>query len=302
MDLNALESFHLVVAHGGIGRASRASGRPKATLSRRVMELEESLGVRLLNRGSRTLRLTEEGETLRLRTKGLMTEIGEAGEAIRGGLSRPRGRLRVCSPSLFSQVYLGRLAADFYKQCPDVELEVVADDRTVDPVEDGHDVVIRVNPAVDDRLVGRCFHRDQLGVAAPPSMRHPSAGRRGKDEVSIPAIVTSTCDDPELWIVEDGRKTLRLRPEPVLRLSTKWMARDAMLAGGGAALLPRSMLADDLAVGRANWWGDVAGGQVQLWALHSSGRLISRKVGAFVEFLCAAFTPHPSRSVGATAG
>ena len=95
MNLEALSAFNLVAAHGGFGRASRVTGRPKATLSRRVAELELSLGVRLIERGSKSLRLTDEGRALHERTDGLLSEIVEAGEAVVLGASTPRGRLRV---------------------------------------------------------------------------------------------------------------------------------------------------------------------------------------------------------------
>ena len=94
MDLQALSDFNLVAAHGGFGRASRASGLPKATLSRRISKLEQSLGVRLIERGSRSLRLTDEGRALREPTDGLLSEIAEAGEAVALGASTLRGRLR----------------------------------------------------------------------------------------------------------------------------------------------------------------------------------------------------------------
>jgi DNA-binding transcriptional LysR family regulator len=100
MDLAALIDFNLVAAHGGFGRASRATERPKATLSRRVAELESSLGVRLFERGSRSLQLTEEGRTLHAHTRALSNEITEACEAVRGRLAGPRGRLR--PPRLFN--------------------------------------------------------------------------------------------------------------------------------------------------------------------------------------------------------
>src|SRR5690242_20931244 len=80
MDLPALVVFNLVATHGGFGRASRASGKPKATLSRKVSELEASLGVRLIDRGSRTLRLTDEGRALHERTIGPLAEIGDRSE------------------------------------------------------------------------------------------------------------------------------------------------------------------------------------------------------------------------------
>ena len=282
MDLLALADFNLVASHGGFGRASRASGRPKATLSRRVMELEESLGVRLLERGQRTLRLTEEGSTLYARTEGLLSEVAEVGAAIAGGLTRPRGRLRVSAPLLFAHLALGRIAADFIAAYPEVRLEVTADDRFVDLVEEGYDVVIRVNPSPDQDLVGRCFVRDQLLIVAPASLARPLPG---SEPVPVRAVVLSIAPDATLWQGSDG---LNLRPDPVLRLSSLVMVHDAVCAGAGAALLPPSIVKDDLASGRLVSWGK-SDRIVAMWALHTSRRLASSKVQAFVQFLCEAF-------------
>src|ERR1700747_3317844 len=99
MDLLAIADFNLVAAHGGVGRASRAAGRPKATLSRRVAELEESLGGRPFERGKRDLRLTEEGRALHERTAALLAEMAQVTEDIGSGTKKPRGRLRVSAPS-----------------------------------------------------------------------------------------------------------------------------------------------------------------------------------------------------------
>lgn len=283
MDLMALADFNLVASHGGFGRAARASGRPKATLSRRVMELEESLGVRLLERGQRSLRLTEEGATLHARTEGLLGEVAEIGEAIAGGLARPHGNLRVSAPLLFAHVALGRVAAGFIQAYPDVRLEIVADDRRIDPVEEGFDVVIRVNPKPDETLVGRCFLQDQPLIVAPPTLARPP---RGADPAPVPAVLLSTIPEPDLWHCADGQT---LRPAPALRLSSLVMVHDAVRAGAGAAVLPPSIVKDDLAAGRLVSWG-ASDQPVALWALHTSRRLASRKIQAFVEFLCEAFT------------
>ena len=113
MDLNGLGDFTLVATHGGLGKASRASGKSKATLSRHIAELEEQLGVRLIERSARGLKLTEAGETLVARTEGPIQEVTEAMTAAREGLATPRGRLRVASPLLFSQLAMGRICAEF---------------------------------------------------------------------------------------------------------------------------------------------------------------------------------------------
>src|SRR5687767_15859588 len=125
MDLNALADFALVAMNGGLGRSSRASGKSKATLSRRIADLEEELGVRLIERSARGLKLTEAGQGLMARTEGPMLEVAEAMTATREGLSAPRGRLRVAAPALFSQLAMGRISAEFCAAYPDVTFEVM---------------------------------------------------------------------------------------------------------------------------------------------------------------------------------
>jgi DNA-binding transcriptional LysR family regulator len=282
MDMNALADFALVATHGGLGKASRASGKPKATLSRRIADLEEQLGVRLIERGARGLKLTEAGEMLMARTEGPMHEVAEAMTAAREGLSAPRGRLRIASPVLFSQLAMGRLCAGFCATYPEVTIELVAEDRIVDLVEEQFDVAIRINPSPDSSLVGRCFARDRLAVVAAPSIPMPDSGMVR----TVPSIVPSNFE-PTNWIVDDGR--LVLQPIPRLRLSSFLMIRDAAVAGAGAALLPQSIAWDQLNRGELVQWGTVSGVEPALWVLHTSRRLPSPKVRAFVEFMCDQF-------------
>lgn len=280
MDLNALEDFQLIAAHGGFGKASRASGRSKATLSRRVADLEEALGIRLIERGARRLELTEAGRLLLDRTEGPMHEVAEAVAAARDSLAAPRGRLRVAAPLLFSQVALGRIAAGFLARYPDVQLEAVAEDRLVDLVDERFDVSIRINPDKDSTLVGRCFARDRMLLAAAPSVPMPADSG---GPFRVPAVVTPTYRDGDLWPVRNGQLTVE--PHAVLRLSSLLTVRDAVAAGAGAAMLPQSIIGGQLERGELVSWG-AAGAEVELWVLHTSRRLQSPKVRAFVEFMC----------------
>ncbi|MBM7047304.1 LysR family transcriptional regulator [Rhizobium lusitanum] len=298
MDLQALSDFNLVAAHGGFGRASRVTGRPKATLSRRVAELEQSLGVRLIERGSQSLRLTDEGRALHERTDGLLSEITEAGEAVVLGASTPKGRLRVSAPVVFAHVALGRIGARFALAYPEVQLEIVAEDRKVDPVEDGYDLIIRIDPAPDERLVGRRFLNDERLIVAPPGMRRPTRTTEG-EELAVKAVLLSASSQTAVWRLGSGTEPdVVLKPEPVLRLSSLLMVRDAVLAGAGVALLPKLLVADDIAAGRLAYWGTLSGPPVEIWALQSSRRLIGAKVRAFLDVLEKAFpervfTPAP---------
>jgi DNA-binding transcriptional LysR family regulator len=284
MDLNALDDFQLVAIHGGFGRASRASGRSKATLSRRVADLEEALGVRLIERGERSMKLTEAGQLLQARIEGPMREVGEAIAAARDGMEAPRGRLRITAPLLFSQVALGRLAAGFHAAYPEVQVEVVSVDRLTNLVEENFDVAIRINPHKDSVLVGRCFARDQLVLTAAPSLPKPE--RRGDEPLRVPAVVMPSYSDGDIWSVQDGG--LVVEPQPVLRLSSLLTVRDAVMAGAGAAMLPRSIISTLLEKGELVSWG-TASGETELWVLHTSRRLQSPKIRAFVEFMCSQY-------------
>jgi DNA-binding transcriptional LysR family regulator len=283
LDLHALSDFVLVATHGGIAQAARASGRPKASLSRRVMELEAHLGVRLLERGSRSVRLTEYGETLFSRTIGPLSEINETAELLRDGRAQPRGRLRINLPSVFGQLLLGRLAAGFAIAYPEVQLDVTMEDRKIDPLAEGYDVVVRVNPKPDSALVGRRFARDRLVMVAAPELAMPS----GEGE-TVPIVVRSLINSDAVWRLPEP-EGLDVPTRVVLTLPTFPTVRDAVLTGIGAARLPHMLVADDLAAGRLVSWGDAPGGEAELWALHTSSRLPSAKVKVFMTYLETAF-------------
>ncbi|MET3649020.1 LysR family transcriptional regulator [Phyllobacterium ifriqiyense] len=282
MDLVALADFNLVARHGGFGKAARASNRPKATLSRRVTELEAALELRLFERGARNLKLTEEGRALHERTAALLLELDETASAIASRAEKPRGRLRVSAPLLLSQTAMGKIAAGFALQYPEVKLEVTAEDRAVDMIEEGYDLVIRVNPSPDESLVGRAFLHDRLVVVARPDLPRPARDN------AAPGVVRGS-GDRQTWNVTTPKGPTKIKIEPVLVLSSLIMVRDAVRAGVGAARLPISLVTHDLNDGSLTHWGDIEGSDIALWALYPSRRLLSARVSAFLDYLKQAF-------------
>lgn len=288
MNLDDLSDFLLVAAHGGFAPASRASGRPKASLSRKVMDLEASLGVRLFERGARAIRLTEEGTLLLERTSGPMREISEAADVLRDGRTQPHGLLRISAPTLLGQLMMGRLAAQFTFACPDVQLAITLEDRQVDLVSEGYDLVIRVNPEPSSELVGRCFARDQVLLVSTPELKKRFARARPKFQRPLPVITRPSVAGQSNWSVS-GTVIKEIPVQTVLQLPLFTMIRDAALTGLGAARLPRLIVADDLAAGRLVSWGAASDQPSELWALHTSRRLPSAKVKAFMNFMEAEF-------------
>lgn len=281
MDLLALADFNDVARHGGVGRAARISGRPKATLSRRVRQLEDALGVRLFERGGHELRLTEEGRELQEQTQSLLEHIDEVGDTLKQGLRTPRGRLRISAPVLFGQRGLGRIAADYALAYPQVQLEVITEDRFVHPVDDDFDLIIRANPDPSTELAGRCFLRDVQVVVAAPSLARPSRQR----DVPVPVITLPRAPTEATWKLQRARSELSITTRSVLRLSSMAMIHDAVLAGVGAAAMPRSLVQANIDAGRLIDWGMLSGRQIEVWALYPSHRHLSARVSAFVKLL-----------------
>jgi DNA-binding transcriptional LysR family regulator len=178
---------------------------------------------------------------------------------------------------------MGKLAGEFAMKFPDVRLEVTTEDRAVDMVEEGYDLVIRVNPDPDETLVGRAFLRDRLVVVASPDLARPTDGS------AVPAVMRGTTSGTETWEMAGaaGRSTIAV--DPILGLSSMIMVRDAVRAGVGVARLPVSLVSHDLAAGRLAHWGDVEGPEIALWTLYPSRRLLSARVSAFLDHLRSAF-------------
>jgi DNA-binding transcriptional LysR family regulator len=284
LDLPGLADFIAVATYGGLNAAGRATEVPKATISRRVGELETALGTRLLERGGRRLRLTEEGQLLLDRAGPLLRELREIREEVSGRAGIPRGPLRISVPSLFARDRLGGFASGFVARYPEVALDIDIDDGFVDPVRDGYDLVVRVNPVADSGLVGKCFLRTDMVLAAPPEMPMPEGVGQ-----EIDAIVLSAQSGLTVWTVLGAEGEIRVVPRKVIQCSSMMVVHDAATSGAGAALLPLWLIEDDLQQGRLKLWGKMPNRQIEAWALHTSARLTSPKVRAFVDALVDAY-------------
>ena len=287
MNLDDLSDFVLVATNGGYTQASRVSGRPKASLSRKVMALEAALGVRLFERGARAIHLTEEGALLLERASGPLHEITEATQVLRDGRTKPNGRLRINVPTLFGQLLMGRLAAEFSMAYPEVRLSVTMEDRAVDLVREGYDLVIRVNPEPNSELVGRCFVRDQVLVVSTPVFK-AQFFKATSPAQPLPVVLRNSARSRTTWPIADGLNR-ELATQPVLELPTLSMVRDAVLTGIGAGKLPSLLVAEDIKAGRLVSWGPSSDQPSELWVLHASRRFASAKVNAFIRFLETAF-------------
>lgn len=186
---------------------------------------------------------------------------------------------------------MGKLAAGFALKYPDVRLEITTEDRVVDMIEEGYDLIIRVNPSSDENLIGRIVLRDRLVVVANPRLARPA------DNLPVAAVIRGSGDRGPVWNVRSAAGRSVITVEPVLSLSSLFMVRDAVRAGVGVARLPISLVERDLRDGTLVHWGDIDGPEVELWALYPSRRLLSARVSAFLDYLKEAFPTGTSQDL-----
>lgn len=169
-----LATLLALAEHGSFAAAGRALQRHPSVLSKRLSALEQRLGIRLVERTTRQLRFTDEGERLVTRLRHAMSLIAEAEQDAAQGAAQVRGRLRIALPAAMGRLWLSSMVSEFALAYPEVSLEVEYSERFVDLVAEGFDAAIRIGELADSRLVARklCDHRRILCAAPAYLQRH----------------------------------------------------------------------------------------------------------------------------------
>ncbi|AKJ04792.1 DNA-binding transcriptional LysR family regulator [Archangium gephyra] len=252
-DLNDLFFFTEVVAWGGFSQAARALRQPKSKLSRRVAQLEERLGVRLIERSSRRFRVTEVGQAFYEHCRNVMTEVQRAEEAVAATQGEPHGLVRFSCPLGMMEV-VSPLLADFLARHPRVNLQVVATNRRVDLIHERIDVALRVRTTLDSdaALILRTLGRSRRILVAGATLV-PRLGdiRDVARLASWPTLSASEEAGQDVWeLVGPEERTVSVRHEPRLMCGDFGALREAALAGQGVALLPEHTCAPALRSGQ----------------------------------------------------
>jgi len=244
-DLNDLYYFVQVVDHGGFTAAARATGMQKSKLSRRIQQLEERLGVRLLNRSSRRFSVTELGREYYERCVAMLVEAEAADQVIAQVQAEPRGIIRVSCPVALANFQFGALFARFLGAYPAVQLHLASTNRRVDVIAEGLDIAIRVRfpPLEPTDLVMRKLDTSTQCLVASPTFLAGRSISSPADLSHSPSITLGPPRRDYQWRLEhvDGQ-TANVTHQP--RLVTDDMAalRDAALVGVGVVQLPTMMV------------------------------------------------------------
>ncbi|HYF58145.1 MAG TPA: LysR family transcriptional regulator [Burkholderiaceae bacterium] len=253
-DLNDMVFFAEVVDRGGFAAAGRSLGVPKSRLSRRIADLEARLGVRLLQRTTRKLSLTEAGEIFHRHCAAVREEAEAADDAVARVRSEPRGTVRVTCPVTLAQTTLGPILPRFLAAHPQVRVEMQVTNRVVDLVQEGVDVALRVRASLDD---GGSLVVKGLGptlgvlVAAPELLRRLGEPSAPEDLRRLPTVAMSATDGRASWrLVGPRGETFELQHRPVLAADDLLVLKLAVVQGTGMCVLPDYMCADELRAGR----------------------------------------------------
>jgi DNA-binding transcriptional LysR family regulator len=254
LDLNDLKLFALVVEHGGYAAAERASGVPKSRLSRRIAQLEQDLGVRLIQRSTRKFAVTEVGQNVFRHAQAMLAQAQAAEEAVQLLSAEPRGIVRVSCPVSLSQRLLSRVVPGFLVEHPKVRLQVHVSNRRVDVIEEGFDVALRVRTRLDTdgELAMRRFGEfRELLVASPIYLaRH---GRPVDPAVLADHVTLSMSEDEarQVWELHGPNgETRKVEIKPRLMALDFPLLLESAMAGIGIALLPEAACVDAVRAGR----------------------------------------------------
>lgn len=285
IDLSALRGFRTVLREGSFSAAALAMRIPKSTLSKRVADLEAHLGVRLIERSTRTLRPTQEGEVLAARADRLLGEAEDIRRALGESGGTPRGHLRLAVPQVIGNLLIGPIAARFRALYPEVTLEIHFLDRSPDLLEEGFDGCIRFGPLEDSSQVARrLLHGQAMLVAAPDlpdleTLRHPS------DLTRFPLVGLATIWAAGLPLESDG-ETVTLPYNPPLRLGSHLAVRDAVVAGAGIAALPGLIARAEIAAGRlVRVLPDWSTPRKAIYFVYPSAQSVTARLRAFIDHL-----------------
>jgi DNA-binding transcriptional LysR family regulator len=253
-DLNDMRFFAEVVERGGFAAAGRALGLPKSRLSRRIAELESQLGVRLLQRTTRKLSLTQVGEIYLRHCVAMRDEADAAEQAVAQAQSEPRGTLRIACPVTLAQTTVGPLLPIFLARHPLVKIDMRVSNRVVDLVEEGIDVAFRVRPSLEDSgslVVKNLGTTRALLVASPAQLARQGRPERVEDLARLDTIAMSAADGRATWrLIGPGGAEFSFVHQPRYVADDLLTLQFAVGCGVGMCVLPDYMCRDDLKSGR----------------------------------------------------
>jgi DNA-binding transcriptional LysR family regulator len=291
-----MRAFTKVVEARGFAAAAREMGLSRSVVNKYVIDLENELGTQLLRRSTRRVGPTEAGTAFYERARAILSELDETFAAIAQLQEQPRGTLRINAPMSFGALHLAPLIGDFMARHPDVHVELVLNDRFVDPLEEGFDVTLRIaEPSVSTSLISKpiapirrvlCASPAYLGAHGEPN--DPQQLRRHR------CLHYGYQETGNQWKFNGPHGELSVAINCVMWCNNGESLKQVALRDQGIALLPTFIVGDALQLGALRTLlNDYQPSDIALSALYPRHRYLSAKTRLFVEFLAERFGGRP---------
>ena len=286
--LTRIRAFIDVVEAEGFSAAARRTGRSKALLSKYVRELEDDLGALLLNRTTRQFSLTEAGHTYYSTASDILKEIDNLADLVRESNQQLKGRLRISVPRTFVDADVGQSLIDFARENPNLALEIAADDRFVDLIEEGFDVAVRVTKLEDSGMIAKklsdfrshiCATRAFLDAHDP--LEHPS------DLTRVPFIIdTNTRTQNNIRFFNPDSTSFNVAVSGPIEVNSPHATLRAALSGIGIAVIPDFIARKSIESGElVTLFNDYIPTDRGIYAVYPHRRYLPAKVRIFVDYL-----------------
>lgn len=283
----SMRAFARVVELGGISPAARTLGLSPTMVAKHLAHLEDRTGARLLDRTTRSVRPTPAGQAYLERVTAILEAIEEAEDIAASDTSALRGTLRLTAPVEFGQEYLAPLVVEFMGQHPEVAVVADFSNRTVDLVQEGFDLAIRIASSLDTALVGRRLASSRFFVVASRECLDRVGRPEAPEDLARRPALSFASPAPRLdwpWRRGDARGAVRVTPQ-LLSTSSETL-RQAAIAGAGFSWLPSFVCGRDIQEGRLipvledHDWGSLG-----LYALYPHRRFVPSRLRLFIDFV-----------------
>lgn len=291
--LHAVKVFREVAHQGSLSAASRRLGMSPATVSRHVTALEQELKATLFHRSSRQMSLTEAGRTYKSLIDPIVTQVEEAGLAVEGLQSKPRGILRVHSRMMVGQQYVVPLLPKFLTRYPKVDIELTMSNFPVDIVEKGVDLDIRIGRLSDSTLHARKIATSRRVVVVSPAFlaRHGKALREPADLANVSCLTYRLSMGSVIWRFRRGSEEIEVPVTGRLQSDNGMSLLAAVIDGIGVALMSDWAVRDALASGElvalfTDYSASHSDYDNGIYAVFEKREFLPQKTRVFIDFLC----------------
>jgi len=286
-NLNDMMVFLNVAEQGSFTAAANKIGLPKSNISRKISRLEEKLSVKLIERSTRALHLTEIGQVYFQHCQRIFEEMQNAQLCVENLSATPKGKIKLCTSVGAGQELLAKPLADFYRLYPDIELDLKLTNRRVDIVEEGFDLAVRVGESPDSTLLSKKLVTVKLALFSSPAYIEQHSEITSPDQLSDhQCLLMNSVNDKAIWQLNSQNEQCRVSFTPRIRADDFNVLKTMVINHCGIGLFPEYLCTDELKQGLIqrvlpHWTGRT----IDIYAIYPSRKGVTPKIRVLLDFL-----------------